>query len=154
MSLDLLGNIEQHVDLALVRLSSHQPFHDTPHPAGSLATGRALAAALVLEEVGQSRNRLNDVRRLVHDDHGSRAERRFQFAHAFKIYRGVEHVLVLHHWARGPTRYNREQIVPAATYAIAVLFHDFAEGDAHRIFNHAGRVYVADQHEQLGADIV
>src|SRR5690606_22991729 len=94
------------------------------------------------------------VRRLVHDDHGTRAERRFQFAHAVKIHRSVENVLALHHWARGPAGNNRQQIVPAAAHAMAVLFDDFAEGDAHRLFNHAGRVDVADQHEQLGADIV
>src|SRR5262245_30948158 len=46
VTLDLLGDVEQHVDLALLSLAAHQPLHDAPHPARALAAGRALAAAL------------------------------------------------------------------------------------------------------------
>ena len=50
--LDLFGDIEQHVDLALLGFAAHKPLHDAPHPARALATRRALAATLVLVEVG------------------------------------------------------------------------------------------------------
>ena len=40
-----------------------------PHPAHAFAAGRALAATLVLVEIGDARHRLDDVGGLVHHDH-------------------------------------------------------------------------------------
>src|SRR6056297_4165844 len=48
VTLDLLGHVEQHVDLLDIRLAAHQPVHHPHHPARALATGGALSAALVL----------------------------------------------------------------------------------------------------------
>src|SRR4030081_682900 len=52
VTLDLLGDIEQHVDLALVGAALGHPGQHTPHPPRALAAGRALAAALMLVEIG------------------------------------------------------------------------------------------------------
>ena len=58
-----------------------------PHPAGALAAGRALAAALVLVEIGDAGDRPDDVGRLVHDDHGRGAEARLQVAQRVEVHR-------------------------------------------------------------------
>src|SRR6476661_11227060 len=52
VALDLLGDFQQHIDLALVGAALGHPGQDPPHPAGALAARRALAAALVLVEIG------------------------------------------------------------------------------------------------------
>src|SRR4051794_34080888 len=59
--LDLLGHIEQHVDLALLRAAVGHPRQHAPHPAHALAARRTLAAAFMLVEIGDTRERLDDV---------------------------------------------------------------------------------------------
>src|SRR5688572_14368945 len=76
VTLYLLGDVFQRVDLLDARVARHHAFHHAPHPAGALAARRALAAALVLVEVAEPRDRLNDIGRLVHDDDRRRAEAR------------------------------------------------------------------------------
>ena len=59
------------------RSSPLRPRHaleHAPHPARAFAAGRALAAALVLVEVGDAGHGLDDVGRLVEHDDGRRAE--------------------------------------------------------------------------------
>src|SRR3984957_9129119 len=74
MPFDLLGDVQQHVDLAFLRATLNHALHDAPHPSGAFATGRALAAALMLVEIRQAGNRPNDVGRLVHHNRRRRAK--------------------------------------------------------------------------------
>jgi hypothetical protein len=50
--------------------------HHAVQPAGALAAGRALAAGLLVIEVGQALERLHHAGGLVHHDHGAGAEHR------------------------------------------------------------------------------
>ena len=50
-ALDLLGELEQHVDLALVPTAFGEAVHHVHHPGRAFAAGRALAAGLVLVEL-------------------------------------------------------------------------------------------------------
>src|SRR5687767_8911176 len=61
VALDLLGDVVQHIDLLDARVTLDHAFQHPPHPAGALAARRALAAALVLVEVAQPRDRLDHV---------------------------------------------------------------------------------------------
>src|SRR5271156_6931988 len=51
MPLDLLGDVEQHVDFFLLRAALGHAGHHAPHPTGALAARRALATALVHIEI-------------------------------------------------------------------------------------------------------
>src|SRR6185312_8264821 len=53
VAFDLLGDVQQQVDLADLRLAAHHALHHAIHPAGALAARRALPAALVHIEVRQ-----------------------------------------------------------------------------------------------------
>src|SRR5712671_6625191 len=57
VALDLPGHFQEHVDLALVGATFGHTRQDPPHPPGALAARRALAAALVLVEIGNPRDR-------------------------------------------------------------------------------------------------
>src|SRR5579885_3827450 len=48
MPLDLVGDVEQHVDLGNLGLAFHHSLHDPPHPSRALPAGGALAATFVL----------------------------------------------------------------------------------------------------------
>ena len=65
---------------------SHHALHHPPHPAGAFAARRALAAAFMLVELRQPRDRLDDVGRFVHHDHRRGAEARFHVAQAVEIH--------------------------------------------------------------------
>lgn len=68
VTLDLLGELLEHVNLAAARLAVLEALHDLFGPLGSLAAGRALAAGLVPVELGQPGNGADNISRLVHDD--------------------------------------------------------------------------------------
>jgi len=51
VALDLAADLLQHVDLTLARITLHHARHDTRHPTGALAAGRALATAFMLVEI-------------------------------------------------------------------------------------------------------
>src|SRR4030095_14143262 len=53
VAFDLLGDVEQQVDLADLGLAAHHALHHAIHPAGALAARRALAAALLHVAVRQ-----------------------------------------------------------------------------------------------------
>src|SRR5690606_30992685 len=107
--------------------------HHPHHPAGALAAGGALAATLVLVEGGEPPDRLDDVGLPVHDDDRRGAKRRTDFLEAVEIHDGVAHVLAAHAGHRGAAGDHRQQIVPAAANAAAMLVDHLLEGDAERL---------------------
>src|SRR3984957_9597755 len=154
VALDLLGHFQKHVDLALVGAAFGHPGQHPPHPARALAAGRALATALVLVEIGDAGNGTDQIRRLVHHDDGRGAEARAQLAEAVEIHRRIDDLFGRHHPHRGATGDYGLEIVPAAANAAAMLFDQFAERNAHRLFDVTGPFDVAGNTKQLGADIV
>src|SRR6185437_12191045 len=114
VTLDLLCNLEQHVDLALVGATLGHAGQNPPHPAGALAAWRTLAAALVLVEIGNARDGPDQVGRLVHDDDGGGAEPGAQLAQAVEVHRGIDDLLRRHHAYRRAAGDHRLEIVPAA----------------------------------------
>src|SRR4029079_15264653 len=92
MALDLVGNIKKHIDLALFGPSSGHALEHPPHPARSLPARGALAARLMLVEIGDARYRLDHVRRFVHDDDRCCTETRLQVAQAVEVERAIENL--------------------------------------------------------------
>jgi hypothetical protein len=74
VTLNLLGEFEEHVDLSLRSSTLDESGHHVAHPGRTLSARRALAARLVLVELCESGDGVDHVGRLVHDDDGSRAE--------------------------------------------------------------------------------
>ncbi len=89
VAFDLMADIEQHIDLALLGLALGHALEHPPHPARALAAGRALAARLMLVEIGEPRDGADDVGRLVHDDHRRGTEARLQRLEAVEIHREI-----------------------------------------------------------------
>ena len=146
---------KQHVDLALVGAAVRHPGQHPPHPADALAARRALAAALVLVEIGDARDRPDDVGRLVHHDDRGGAETANAACRGCRNPSAVSMICsagtMRHRRAAGD---DRLEIVPAAAHAAAMALDQFAERNAHRLFDLAGPLDVAGDAEQLGAGIV
>src|ERR1700684_984416 len=86
VALDLFCHLQQHVDLALVGASCPPRDQPPPHPPRAFAAWRALAAALMLVEIGDPRDRPDQVGRFVHHDDGGGAETRAQLAEAVAVH--------------------------------------------------------------------
>src|SRR6185437_7834633 len=154
VTLDLLGDLQQHVDLALMGAALGHAGQHPPHPAGSFAAWRALAAALMLVAIGDAGDRPDQVGRLVHHDDSRGAKAGAQLAQAVEIHRRIDDLLGRHHAHRRAARNDRLEIVPAAADAAAMAIDQFAERNPHRLFDVAGTFDMAGDAEQLGADIV
>src|SRR5579871_4286656 len=154
VTFDLLGDFKQHVDLALVGAALGHAGQHPPHPTRSFAARRALAAALMLVEIGDARDRPDQVGRLVHHDYSGRSEAGAQLAQAVEIHRRVDDLLGGHHAHRRAAGNDGLQIVPAAADAAAMAIDQLAERNPHRLFDVAGPLDMAGNAEQLGADIV
>src|SRR3546814_19784833 len=63
---DLLGDVEQSVDLADVGVAGAQPRHHAQHPDAALTARRALAPPLLRVEIAEAADRLNHVGALIH----------------------------------------------------------------------------------------
>mmetsp|Transcript_23146 Transcript_23146/g.39560 ORF Transcript_23146/g.39560 Transcript_23146/m.39560 type:complete len:114 (-) Transcript_23146:11-352(-) len=74
VALDLLGHVQQHIDLLDLCLAAHQPVHHAHHPAGAFAAGGTLAAGLMLIELREPPDRFDDIGAFVHHDDGSGPE--------------------------------------------------------------------------------
>src|SRR6516164_1948411 len=154
VALDLLGDLKQHVDLALVRAALGHAAENPPHPPRSLAARGALATALMLVEIGDARNRPDQVVRLVLDNDGGGSETGAQLAKAVEIHRRVDDLLGRHHAHRGATRDDGLQIIPATPDAAAVTLDQLPERKPQRLLDITGTLDMAGDAEQLGADIV
>src|SRR3569832_356355 len=75
VALALLADVPELVDLLDARVARTQSLHHAPHPAGAFAARRALAAALVLVEIGVARDDADQIGGLVNHDHRGGAER-------------------------------------------------------------------------------
>src|SRR5208282_5611631 len=122
VALNLVGNLQQRVDLARLGLALDHALHHPPHPPRAFAAGRALAAAFVLVEFGQPRDRLDDVGALIHHDHGCGAEAGFDFIERVEIHQHGVADRFRDHRHGGAARDHGQQIVPAAAHAAGVFF--------------------------------
>src|SRR5579859_1122711 len=154
VTLDLAGDVEQQVDLLRLGLAGDHPLHDPPHPAGALAAGGALAAALVLVEVGEPGDRGDDVAVLVHDDHGGGAEAGLAGGQVVEVHQGDLALFGGDHPHRRAAGNDRLEVSPAAAYAPEMVVDELADRDRHRLLDHAGPVDVAGRAHQLGAGVL
>lgn len=153
VTLDLLGQLLEHVDLTLAGLTLLHTLHHLHGPLAALTAGSALTARLVLVEGGQTRDGANNVGRLVHDDNGSGTET------TLRVLQGVEvHELVVTNGlgkdgSRGSTGNDSEEVVPAATDTSTVAVDQLAQGDRHLLLDSAGVVDVSGDTEKLGTSV-
>jgi hypothetical protein len=149
-----LVTFEQHVDLALVSAPFDHAAHHAPHPAGAFAARRALAAALMLEEVADAGDRAIDVGGLVHDDDAGGAECRLHRARAVEIHDEFFAIRSRDQRARCAAgmiafRLSQPPRMPPPCFSISSR-----NGMLMASSTIAGRVHMAGDAEQLGADIV
>ena len=136
VALDLLGDFQQHVDLALLRAALGHARQHAPHPARALAARRALAAALVLVEIGDARDRPRRCRSTCRAR--SRPPCRGRICSPRSVSKSIGASMICSAGTSGteePPGIDAEQVVPAAAHAAAMAVDQLAEGDAHLLLD-------------------
>src|SRR3546814_15419206 len=154
MALDLGADVEQQIDLLDRRIADDHPLHDAPEPPGALATGRALAAALVHVEFRQAGDRTDDVGRPVHDDDGGGAETAALRSQAVEIHEDGVADLLRQQRRRRTAGEHGEAIVPAATHAVAAPVDQTPQRYPHPPFTADRITHVPGNAEALGHRVV
>mmetsp|Transcript_32617 Transcript_32617/g.54989 ORF Transcript_32617/g.54989 Transcript_32617/m.54989 type:complete len:248 (-) Transcript_32617:558-1301(-) len=154
VALDAAGDFFEHGDLPHVRFTCLDLLQQRLHPAGTLATRRALATRLVAVEVRQSPDGCNHVDRFVHYGHRGRSQSRSGLLEVVEVHHDVLAVILIQDGHRGTSWDNGLEIAPTPSHTTAVLFQQFPEGDAHLLLDHHGVVHMTRDTEQLGARVV
>ncbi|KAG6557850.1 hypothetical protein Mapa_000618 [Marchantia paleacea] len=89
MPLNLLGYFLQLVNFLKLCVSNFHPFHHVPQPWRPFSAGCALAATLMLVEVGQSGNRIHHICRLVHYNNGCSSKTRLHCFQRIEIHEDI-----------------------------------------------------------------
>src|SRR5262245_38525485 len=143
MALDLIADIEQHIDLGLLGLALGHAFEHAPHPTGALAARRALAAGFILVEIGDASDGADDVGRFVHDDHAGGAEPGLQRLETVEVHPQIAALARRNARNRRAAGNDGKEIVPAAAHAAAIAVDQLAQPDPHLLLDIARGVDVA-----------
>ncbi len=147
MTLDLLRQFLQHVNLSCLRLSLLESLHDLFRPLATLSARGTLAAALVSVEGAQPRYCPDHVGAFVHDDNSSSTKTRLAIFQTIKIHELVVTHMPWQDWRRRPARDDSFEIVPTAADATTVFVDELAERNAHLFFHGGGIVDVSGDTE-------
>ena len=151
VTLNLLGQLLEHVDLTLAGLAFVKAVHNLVGPLRALTAGCALSAGLVVVELGKAGDGTDNVGGLVHDDDGGGTETRLCILERIEVHELVVADVLGKNGCRGTTGDDGEEIVPTALDTTAVAVDQLAKRDGHLLLNGAGVVDVAGDGEKLGS---
>ena len=154
VAFDLVRDFFEKIDLRDLRPAFDQAVHHPGHPAGAFSAGRALSTTFMHVELGQSSDRLDDIRRLVHDDDRRGSQARLDVLQRVEIHQHRVTDRLGNHRHRRAAGNHGEQVVPSPTHAAGMLLDQLTHGDAHLFFDVAGFVDVPRNAEDLGSRIV
>ena len=147
--LDRLAEVDEALDVALLALAVADARDDLEHALGADAAGRALAAALLLDEVEEEARHVDHAGVLVHDDEAAGAHDGAELGQRLEVDRRVE-VLLGDAAARRAAELRGLELL-AVGDAAADVVDDVAERDAEVDLDEADVVDRAGEGEDLGA---
>ena len=153
VTLDLLGEFLEHVDLTFLGVAGLETLHHLQGPLATLTAGCALTTTLVLVEARKTTNGADDVGALVHNDDGGGTQTGLGVLQAIKVHDLVVADGLGDNGSRRSTGDDGKEVVPATTHTTAVLLDQVAQGDGHLLFDGDGVVDMTRDTEQLGTDV-
>jgi hypothetical protein len=151
VTLNLLGELLEHINLAGSATALLESAHDLFSPLAALSAGSTLAATLVAVEVAETADGSDNVGALVENNDGGGTETRLRVLETIKV-----HNLVITD-ALGKDRSGRttgddgQEVVPTASDTTAVLLDKLAERNRHLLLDSARVVDHPRDTEELGA---
>ena len=143
MSLHLLGQFPEHVDLSIGSLALLHPLQNINKPISTLSAGSALTARLMGIKLGQPQNCLNRIHLSIHDNNRSSAKSTL-FAHQrVKVHKSILALLLGKHSDRGASRDYCQEIVPSSLDSSGMSLDYLSERNAHLLLYCTGIVDVS-----------
>jgi hypothetical protein len=150
VTLNLLGQLLEHVNLTLTALTLLETLHDLLSPLASLTARCALAATLVAVEVAETADGTDDIGTLVHDDNGGSSETRLAVLEGVEVHQLVVANALGQNGSGRTTWDDGLKVVPATTDTTAVLVNQLTERNGHLLLDSARVVDVSGDTEELG----
>lgn len=151
VTLNLLGQLLQHINLTLSSLSLLKSLHDLLRPLAALSARCALAATLVSVEVAETADTSNNIGTLVHDNDGSGTETRLAILEGIKVHQLFVADVLGENGSGRTTGDDGLEVVPSTSDTTTVLLNQLSERDGHLLFDSDGVVDVAGDTEELSA---
>ena len=86
VTLNLVGEFFKHVDFSEVSIADSDSVQDVDHPACALSARSALSTTLMLVELGKSKNSVDYVCLLVHNDNSGGSETTLSILQVIKVH--------------------------------------------------------------------
>jgi hypothetical protein len=150
VSLNLLGQLLEHVDLALPRLALGESVHNLVCPLAALSARCALTAGLVVVELCETCDGADNISRLVHDDDSGGTETGLRVLESVEVHELVVADVLGKNGSRRTTGDDGLEVVPAADDTAAVLVDELTERNRHLLLDGTGVVDVARNGKELG----
>lgn len=151
MTLNLLGELLEHVNLPLTSLALLESAHDLLRPLAALSAGCALAATLVAVEVAETADGPDNIGALVHDDNGSSTETRLAILEGVKVHQLVIADVLGQDRSGRTTGDDGQKVIPSTSNTTTVLVNQLTQGNRHLLLDGDGVVDMARDTEELGA---
>src|SRR5580765_791934 len=128
LAVDPVADVEEKVELGLLRLARLEPAQDLRHPARAFPTRRALAARLVLVELRDADAELHHAAAVVERDDPGRSHRSVQLEKRVEVVADVDLIALQDH--RGRAAGNHCFELAAVRNAAAEAIDQLAHADA------------------------
>jgi len=89
VTFNLIRKLLKHIDFSEVGIALFDSGKDIDHPAGTFSAWGALTTALVLVEMSKSKDSVDDVSLLVHDDDGSGSKTTLSVLEVIEIHKSI-----------------------------------------------------------------
>jgi hypothetical protein len=150
VTLNLLGELLEHVNLTLTGLTLLKSLHHLLCPLATLSARCALAATLVAVEVAETADSSDNIGALIHNDNSSSAESRLAVLEGIEVHQLVITDVLGENRSRRTTGDDSQKVIPSTSNTTTVLVNQLTQRDGHLLLNSAGVVDMARDTEQLG----
>lgn len=89
VTLNLVGELFEHVNFGEIGISLLDSLKDVNHPAGTLSAWSALSATFVLVELGESEDGIDHISLLIHNNNSGCTETTLPILEIIEVHKGV-----------------------------------------------------------------
>lgn len=153
MSFNLSRNFFKHVDFCVVGVSDLHTLKHVNHPPGSLSAWSALAATLVLVEVGETEDSVDNVSLLIHYDDSGSSETTPSGLEIIEVHDSFTAFFLIEHGHGGTSGDDGLEVVPSSDDSTAMPIDEFSEWNTHFLLDSTRVVDMPTNAEQLGTGV-
>lgn len=143
VAFDLFGEFMQHINLGVVGIAIFHSLQNVVEPSCSFPARSALPTAFMLIELRESKDGLDHICLVIHNDNCCRTQSAFKLPQRIKIHQDIFAEGLREKADTGPSWDDGFEVVPSPNDSSAMSVDEFFQGDGHFLFNGAGVVHMS-----------